>query len=73
MQVSKAKIAVDQKPWTRVNTGGLPHDHGTTLLLAEKPKLVAHIQIKYKHSSPGKNQQCCLGSSKSLVSLDGYY
>lgn len=26
--VSKAKIVVEQKPWSRIQQGGLPHDHG---------------------------------------------
>ncbi|KXZ55900.1 hypothetical protein GPECTOR_2g1451 [Gonium pectorale] len=29
--VSKAKIYVEQKPWARVQQGGLPHDHGYAL------------------------------------------
>ncbi|PNW74909.1 hypothetical protein CHLRE_12g504950v5 [Chlamydomonas reinhardtii] len=29
--VSKAKIYVEQKPWTRVQQSGLPHDHGFAL------------------------------------------
>ncbi|EFJ50531.1 hypothetical protein VOLCADRAFT_73602 [Volvox carteri f. nagariensis] len=29
--VSKAKIYVEQKPWNRMQIGGLPHDHGYAL------------------------------------------
>ena len=29
VQVTKAKIWVEQKPWQRVSMGGKPHDHGT--------------------------------------------
>lgn len=28
MQVTKAKIHVEQKPWMRVQQNGRPHDHG---------------------------------------------
>ncbi|GLI59081.1 hypothetical protein VaNZ11_000768 [Volvox africanus] len=29
--VSKAKVYIEQKPWNRVQMGGLPHDHGYAL------------------------------------------
>lgn len=31
LQVTKAKIAVEQKPWKRVMVGGALHDHGYTM------------------------------------------
>lgn len=35
VQVTKAKIWIEQKPWQRVSMGGKPHDHGTSSLLVE--------------------------------------
>ena len=35
VQVTKAKIWVEQKPWQRVSMGGKPHDHGASAVTAK--------------------------------------
>ena len=34
LQVTKAKVYIEQKPWTRVQINGQPHDHGMLLRAA---------------------------------------
>lgn len=34
VQVTKAKIWVEQKPWTRMTVDNEPHDHGVRLSIA---------------------------------------
>jgi hypothetical protein len=69
VQVTKAKIWVEQKPWQRVSIGGKAHDHGASAIPAAKSSSVHDAAAPHKHCTENacKAWSCTIVTSACLL------